>query len=597
MPGSIRSGDADVSCIVPLAHRTSSASSRLLLTAALLIAATTIGVYADVVHFEFLTWDDPLYVTKNAQVQAGLGLEGVRWAFTTGHAGNWHPVTWLSHMLDVTLFGVTPAGPHAVNVALHVLNALLLLWVLHRMTGDPGPSALTAALFALHPLHVESVAWIAERKDVLSTFFALLAVAAYVSYARRGGVLRYAAVALALALGLMSKAMVVTLPCVLLLLDYWPLRRMRLPFGLDSDPELPAGIRVPRTASIAMLFAEKLPLLALSAGLSIATHAMQTIALRYGDPIGLGDRVTNAIVAYGWYVMKTLWPSGLGLLYSHPNMAGGTPWTAVQVTAAAALLLAAAACVVFARRRRALTVGILWFVGTLVPVIGLVQVGMQAFADRYTYLPLIGLFIAVSWEGKALVDRLAVWRRGARTVAVVVCAAVLAGFAITARTQVATWRDSRTLFTHSLAVWPGNATMHYSLGRVLWAAGDTAGAIANYRETIRIMPTYGGALLSLGSSLYLMGRSAEALEPLEAAVVVLPSKANSHFYLAATNAALGNYDKAIESYRVAISIDPGRAVFRQGIGQALMGAGRYAEARAEFAEAQRLGAQRPAAEP
>jgi Flp pilus assembly protein TadD len=381
------------------------------------------------------------------------------------------------------------------------------------------------------------------------------------------------------------------------LLDYWPLRRMRLPFGLDSAAEPPPVIHAPRTASIAMLFVEKLPLLALSAGVSIATHAMQTVALRYGDPIGLGDRVTNAVVSYGWYVMKMLWPSGLGVFYSHPNMAGGTPWTAVQVTAAASLLLAAAACVVFARRRRALTVGILWFVGTLVPVIGLVQVGMQAFADRYTYLPLIGLFIAVSWEGKALVDWLSLRRRGVRMAAVLVCAAVLAALAVTARTQVATWRDSRTLFTRSLAVWPGNATMHYSLGRELWAAADAAGAIANYREAVRIMPTFGAAYLNLGSSLYLTGHPADALEPLDAAVRLRPRTANAHFYLAASHSALGNYDKAIEGYRVAISIDPGRAVFRQGIAQALMGAGRYAEARAESAEAQRLGAQRPAAEP
>ena len=336
------------------------------------IAVTTVAAYLQVVHFDFINYDDEYYVYDNATVQQGLTLHGIVWAFTTSDLSNWHPLTWLSYMLDVQLFGVSPGAMHAVNLGFHVVNSLLLLVLLWRLTGAVGPSAIVAALFALHPLHVESVAWIAERKDVLSTFFGLLAIGAYVGYTVKPSRWRNALVAIFLALGLMAKPMLITLPFVFLLLDYWPLRR-----PLNRN-----------------LILEKVPHFIVIQLSAIVTLAVQQAggAIRSADVAPPLLRIENAVIAYGMYLWKTIWPAELGVLYPYPK----EPYRLPLVLAVAVGLLAISAVAWWLRRERPyLLVGWLWYLGTLVPVIGLVQVGDQAYADRYTYIPHIGLFIAV----------------------------------------------------------------------------------------------------------------------------------------------------------------------------------------------------------
>lgn len=454
---------------------------RVAVVCAVLIASTVM-VYAQTARFEFTQWDDTKYVTKNANVQRGVTTEAVRWAFTESHASNWHPVTWLSHMLDCQWFGLEPAGPHIVNVVLHVLNVLLLFGLLHGSTGGLWPSAFVAALFALHPLHVESVAWVAERKDVLSTFFGLASMWVYVSYARRGGVVRYAVMAILFSMGLMAKPMLVTLPFVLLLLDYWPLCRVRRGAAAgagaeriaapasgrknrgarkstrrshkraanESAPAQPtksegkAGATVCEERSVVFLVLEKAPLLLLVLASSVVTFLVQQRGPAMGASgfISMPMRVANAVVAYVWYVAKTLWPVDLAALYTHPNLPGGTPWVAWQVGGSVLLLSAITVVVVRAKRHRYLLVGWLWFVGTLVPVIGLVQVGNHAYADRYAYIPIIGLFIIVAWGcGDLLstqVGRGVTWKAGAAAGALTILIACGVG----SWRQAKHWRNS-----------------------------------------------------------------------------------------------------------------------------------------------------------
>lgn len=404
-----------------------------------LLAAVTLAVYAQVHDFEFVNVDDPIYVTDNPQVQAPLSATGVAWAFTNAHSGNWQPLTWLSHMLDYQVFGLRAGGHHLVNVLFHVLNALLLFEVLRRMTRDDASSdglwrsAAVAALFALHPLHVESVAWVAERKDVLSTLFWLLTMAAYLGYVRRPSYGRYAWVLAAFALGLMAKSMLVTLPCALLLLDYWPLRRAR---------------RASR------LVAEKAPLFALSAAFSavavMAQHRGESLMSLEAYP--LRWRAANAVVTYVHYLRETVWPTGLAAYYPHPKSALPL-W---HVAAAGVAILALTVLAVHWRKRRPyLLVGWLWYVGTLVPVIGLVQIGTQGMADRYTYVPSIGVFIALVWGLAELAGRL---RIPGKATAAALCAVLAAN--------------------------PNLALAHNNLAYLLAREGEAEGAVAHYEQAI-----------------------------------------------------------------------------------------------------------------
>jgi hypothetical protein len=449
----------------------------LLFAAAL--ALLTLAAFEPSLANRFVNLDDTLYVTANPMVRKGLTAEGFVWAWTANVANNWHPLTLLSQMVDCQLFGVNPAGHHLTSLLLHLANVLLLFEVLRRMTDAMGRSAAVAGLFAVHPLHVESVAWVAERKDVLSALFWILAMGAYHRYALRPAVGRYLLVALAMALGLMAKPMVVTLPFVLLLLDVWPLGRLRL-----DEPGW--GRRLIR------LTAEKLPLLGLSAAASLVTLQYQTTSLVSLEALPWRVRLANSAVSYAVYLGKTLLPRHLAVFYPIPLEIPA--WKAVAAALLICLLTALAAWKV--RKAPWLLVGWLWFLGTLVPVIGLVQVGRQAMADRYTYLPSIGLFLAICWGLPALASSRR-WRSALAT------ACVLALLVLTAatRAQVRHWQDSVTLYRHALAVTRDNYVAHIGLAKALASRQDWHGAAEQYRAALALRPGLRGVRKALAQAL------------------------------------------------------------------------------------------------
>jgi tetratricopeptide (TPR) repeat protein len=558
--------------------------SRSLLICLLLIAATA-AVYGQVIRFDFVSWDDPIYVTENVHVRRGLTTDGLVWAFTTAHGGNWHPLTGLSHMLDCQLYGVNPVGHHLTNIVLHILNALLLFGVLRVMTRAVFPSAFVAALFALHPLHVESVAWVSERKDVLSTLLGLLSMWAYVAYARRAGLGRYLLTALFLALGLMAKPMLVTLPLVFLLLDYWPLDRLRVgpEVGAD-DREATESSTAPRLAyprrSIGHLLLEKIPLAALSAISSAVTFTVQRSqgSMQPADVVPIQLRVANALVSYVWYIGKTIWPSSLSVLYPHPNLAGGTPWAAWQVAGAAVLLLVISVLMIRVTRRRYAIVGWLWYLGTLVPVIGLVQVGYQAAADRYTYVPLIGLFIIAAWGGADLV---ASWQRRHPLVrpAMALAAAVVVAAAMACTwSQARYWRDAVTLYEHALEVAPRHPLMHNNLGFVLRSQGKLDRAIRHYRQALEVDPNFALAHNNLGNALHSQGKLDEAIRHYRRALQADPDLALAHNNMGYALQSRGKLDEAIRHYRRALQADPDLALAHNNLGFALRSQGMLDEA-------------------
>ena len=457
----------------------------------ILLVVATVGVYYSVSSHPFVNYDDNVYVTDNAQVKTGLNLDTVQWAFTTSEAGNWHPVTWLSHAFDYQLFQAEPAGHHNTNLLLHVLNALLLFWVLREATGFTGRSWMVAALFALHPINVESVAWISERKNLLSMLFFLLALGAYRWYVREPRTSRYAVVATLFALGLMAKPQVITLPFVLLLWDYWPLRRMAIAGdqaadASDDGPVL-AENRLERGTlplrSFSWLVGEKLPLFALCGASAFITMRVQQTAgamhtVKNSFPLSV--RLGNAMVGYVRYLGKAFWPSHLALIYPHPGMS----LKAWEIFAASILLLGVTALVIKERRRRYLLVGWFWFLGTMVPMIGLVQVGEQAMADRYAYLPFVGLFIMICWG-------VADWA-GQRNVSTAVLAgasvAVLIALSVMAYRQLGYWSDNIILWTHIIEVTPPNYIAQDDLGGAYLNAGQLEEAMKHFQMAAEIYP-------------------------------------------------------------------------------------------------------------
>ena len=528
---------------------------RRLGVAALLTAAVLV-VFWPVLGHDFVNFDDNRYVTENPWVQRGLDAASFRWAWTTTSVANWHPLTWLSHMLDWELYGPAPRGHHATNLALHVVNTVLCFLVFERMTGALWRSALVAALFGLHPLHVESVAWVSERKDVLSACFWLLGMAAYVAYVRRPVAARLGLVATALAAGLASKPMLVTFPAALLLLDWWPLRRLH------------AG-------SAGRVVAEKLPLVALVAASCVVTIAAQGESGAIGTlsryPISV--RVENALVSWVAYLGKTVWPVNLSVFYPHPEATLALP----RVIGAAVVLVAITALAVAARDRRPwVPVGWLWYLGTLVPVIGLVQAGEQAMADRFTYVPLIGIFVLAAWSLPS--------GRVAQAVAV---AAVLA-LALRAHAQVAVWRDSVTLFEHALAVDPENALAHMNLGVALTERRDLERAARHLEESLRIRPGQAEAENALGNLWLDRGDPARAAEHYAAALSLAPAYAVALNNLGFALAQQGRYADAIPYYERALRADDRHALAENNLGVALARTGDMAAARAHFETAIRL---------
>lgn len=502
----------------------------------LVLILANVATYALSLRNGFVDFDDRQYLTQNPVVQRGLTADGVSWAFTTRQGGHWHPLTWLSIMADCSLLGAdNAAGHHASAIVHHIINTLLLFGLLRAMTGATWRSAAVALLFSVHPLRVESVAWVVQRKDLLCAMFWFAATWAYVRYARKPSWARYLVVMLLFALGLLAKPMIVTLPFALLLLDYWPLER----WGNRA-----AGRR---------LVIEKLPLLAMSLVFCFVTYAAQQSgqALASAGEVPIASRLSNAVVAYGQYLFKTIWPVDLALIYPHPTLIeGAAPLQTWQIVGAAVLLVAITVYVVRVAHRRYLTVGWFWFVGTLIPVIGLVQQGAQAYADRFTYIPQIGLLImAVWWLGDwASKD---VIRKRVACVLVFVSAAALM---CRAADQVTVWRDGVTLFEHNLQVTGDNYIVHAHLGDVLFFRGDYDRAVEHYRQ----------------------------------AVTYRPQDAQTTCLLARAHRQAGEFQQALEQYRLALQLVPNWPVALNGIGVTFMMQGRYEQAIAVFDEVLRI---------
>jgi Flp pilus assembly protein TadD len=531
---------------------------------ALLLAATCLVAFLPLTRSGFVNFDDEVYVTKNPHVQVGLSPRSAAWALTTLEAGNWHPLTWLSLELDSQFYGPRAWGFHLSNLLFHIANSLLLFAVFRWMTGALWRSALVASLFALHPLHVESVAWISERKDVASTFFWMLTLLAYIWYVQRPGNGRFVLVAISLVCGLLAKPMLVTLPCVLLLLDYWPLGRFA------------------QRGYVALLV-EKVPLFVLAAASSAITVVAQSRggAIITADQLPAAYRLGNAMTAYGRYMGKMLWPQGLAVLYPFAP-ADKVAWQGLL----AALILAGVSYLFLSRRRDYpyLAVGWLWYAGTLVPVIGLVQVGIQALADRYTYVPLIGLFVIVAW---GLADLTATWQLP-RAVPVALAALALGGCACCTWVQAGYWRDSIVLWRHTLEVTRDNYAAHYSLALAQGEAGHDAEAIDQLERAIRIKPNYALAYNNLGVIYARQGKDQMAIEEFARAVRCSPDYAPARVNLGQALMKAGNLEQAKAEFRAALSPGPHLADAQRNLGQALTRQGQCAEAERHLSEALRI---------
>ena len=551
----------------------------------MLLIAATLAVYWQISNQDFINYDDNLYVTENRHVQEGLTREGIIWAFTdTDQAGLWIPLTWLSLMLDHDLYGSKAGGYKITNLLFHLANILLLFMILKKMTGELWRSAFVAALFALHPLRVESVAWVTERKDVLSTLFWMLTLWYYLLYVKRPGTRRYLPIFLALTLGLMAKAMLVTLPFVLLLLDYWPLNRFRQPIRNDEgSPCLPPPKLVKAGSPAVNLVLEKLPLilvvLAVSLGTFFFEHRLGIVRTAENFPVQV--RLANGLLSYVGYIEKTICPHSLGVLYPHPG--SSLPmWQAV----AAGLLLLAISFVVFRvlRRRPYLMVGWLWFLGTLVPVIGLVQVGDQAMADRFTYVPGIGLFIMLAWGGSDLFPG---WRH--RRIALSLLAAVtISVLGVLSWRQVRFWENGRTLYEHTIRVTGDNLSIQNSLGLTLMGEGKVEEAISHYNEALRIAPDYVQAHNSLGNALIAKGKTDAATAHYQEALRINPDYAEAHNNFGIVLAKQGKTPEALQHFSEAISIKPDYAEAHNNLGQALLELDNPQAALQYFSEAIRL---------
>jgi tetratricopeptide (TPR) repeat protein len=495
-----------------------------LLVCVLLILAT-LAVYWPVHKYDFVHYDDDDYVTDNQNVQRGLTWQSIKWAFTTSHASNWHPLTWLSHIIDCQLFGANAGYHHLVNLLFHIANTLLLFIVFNRMTKALWPSAFVAALFALHPLHVESVAWIAERKDVLSTLFWLGTMLAYARYAERPSPLRYVATLFLFALGLLSKPMLVTLPFVLILLDYWLLNRLNSKFSILNSA------------------IEKIPFFVFSILSSIITFIVQHKGGAVTADIDLRARVSNALVSYVAYIGKMFVPVRLAVLYPHP--ANGIP-LAKALVCALVLMLLTVFFLYFARRYKYLAVGWLWYLGTLVPVIGIVQVGVQALADRYTYIPLTGLFVIIAFAANDLCAKLP----GAKPALAYIAILVLAAATVATANQLKYWKDSFALFDHTLAVTQNNYVMHNNYGNILTDLDKPAEAARHFEQTLRFIPNDPAVHNNYGNALRKLGRIDEAIEHYNIALKLKPDFLLVHYNFGLALVDKGDYNQAIEHYKI-----------------------------------------------
>lgn len=560
----------------------------------IVLAAVTVAAFGRVGTCDFVNFDDDLYVTGNARVRLGLTLEGVRWAFTTLFNCNWHPLTWLSHMLDCQLFGVTAGAHHLVSLALHVLSSCLLFWVFVRMTGSLWRSAVVAGLFAVHPLHVESVAWIAERKDVLSGLLWVLTTWAYVEFVRRRRGRLYVLALLLFSLGIMAKPMVVTLPFVLLLLDLWPLQRLRResrPVDSADTPKAAHEGRAPvrrasvpagRGTSFGALVAEKVPFLVLSAFSCVMTFIAQHRGGAAPSFAGLtlDARLANAAVSYVAYLGKLLWPVRLCVFYPFRYAPPALEWVGAVV------LLSLISGLVLSRWRKRpyLVVGWAWYLGTLVPVIGLVQVGAQAMADRYMYLPSVGLFLMLAWGAAELAERMKIRAPAVATVTGIVLVALV----LRTQDQVRSWADSTALYRRALSVTRHNSRIEKNYGVTLIRLGKLEEAKRYLDDAVRDAPGWGDAYYNRGAAMEALGDFEAATRDYAMAVRLEPARAGAHLRMGSVLFRRGKFDEALGELAAAVRQDPADADARNGLGAALATMGRYREAEEQFLEALEL---------
>lgn len=629
-----------VDLVLGMAKRVSTPSMaskrRVVVGICAVLAAITWLVFGQTLRHQFVTYDDPQYVYENAKVAAGLSLEGVSWAFTHTVAGNWHPLTTVSHMLDCQLYGLKPAGHHFTNVLLHTIAVILLFLVLRQMTGTLWRSAFVAALFAIHPLHVESVAWISERKDVLSAVFFMLTLGAYIRYVHKPSVISYLLVLLLFALGLMSKPMLVTVPFVLLLLDYWPLGRIRGPARAQAMARRAAASD--RWSTVSRLVTEKIPLFVVSALSSVATLLAQVYGARAIDQLPLAWRLNNAAISYVAYIWQMFWPTRLAAFYPHPN--DQLPlW---QVLLAIAFLVSVSLLAIHWRKERPyIFTGWFWYVGMLVPVIGLVQAGEQARSDRYTYLPQIGLYMLIVWGITDLVMPIMTRNFASRSVATggrsatrgspgvradgplafastprsnqspgstLFCAAIAAVVIIAlswrAFVQTSYWENSETLWNHALAVTADNDTAHNNLGYLFLERGELDGAISHFETALKIRSrnaaahyNFGGALIenSLANALARKGLLSDAVDHYEKAVNLRPDYGDPYLNLGTVLFQQGRVGDAIAQWQKARVTQPIDAGFHTALGNAFSEGGLQRDAIAEYEHAARISSQDPVA--
>ncbi|MDH7481121.1 MAG: tetratricopeptide repeat protein [Armatimonadota bacterium] len=553
----------------------------------LFLLTITLVVFLQVKNHEFLNYDDDVYITANHHVRNGLTLESIKWAFTTTYANNWHPLTWISHLLDVQLYKLKPAGHHVTSLLIHMLNVALLFVVLEMMTHSRWRSAFVAALFAIHPLHVESVAWVAERKDVLSSFFWILTLFAYLRYVKYPRATTYVPVVLIYALGLMSKPMLVTLPFVLLLLDYWPLGRTTF-----AHEQLAGSIE---KHSIGRLVIEKIPLLVLAGASCTMTYIAQGEAVAPFERFPFGIRAANAVVAFVSYILKMLWPANLSVFYVHPSTSLPT-W---QVLGAGVVLI----CIFVLALRNIFTypyilVGWLWYFGTLIPVIGLIQVGAQAMADRYTYMPLTGIFIIIAWGVPKLLgnSRIGV-EKGKRKKEAFVPKSFILPFAallviislmISAWYRTSVWKNSITLFENALRSNPNNYLAHNNLGVALEKANKLEEAAAHYEVTLRLKPNHPQAHNNLANIYFRTGKVDKAILEYRKALELKPKDAAIHNNLGVALAEKGMLDEAIKEYKIALQIRPDYDKAHLNLGMALARLGKFREAADEMNKARNI---------
>ena len=548
----------------------------------LMLIVASIAIYWPVQNYVFINIDDPQYVFENPHVLSSLSLENIGWAFTTTDAGSWHPLTWLSLMLDHQLFMLNAGGYHWNNLILHIISTILLFLILNKMTGSLRRSCFVAALFALHPLHVESVAWIAERKDVLSTVFWMLTMYVYLFYLNRQTVLSYLSVLLVFVLGLMAKPMLVTLPFVLLLMDYWPLQRFHFELRM-RDLKQKRKLEIISTGegnSVSRIILEKIPLIILSVIFSVIAFIAQSTAVVSLKDISVLSRISNALVSYVEYIKKMFVPVNLAVFYPEP-----AAWPLWQVLMCLIVLTGITLIVVFyIKKYQYLAVGWFWYLGTLVPVIGIIQVGLQSMADRYTYIPLIGLFVIISW---GLSDLTRQWKRG-KIIFTSVAIAIIGVMMVLTSYQIRHWESNISLFSHALAVTSRNYVAHTGIAGALIEANKIDEGIEHYYKAIEIKNNYPVVYYQLGYTLATKGYYNKALDNYYIALQLDPNSFHTHYFLADLLSYLNRSDEAIFHYLKAAQLRPDYARIHYILGNLLSKKGENRKAINEYYEALRL---------